>query len=54
MEAMTSFIDAYRAELGVEPICRVAADRPVHYYEHIRRRAKPAHGAAARAARSRS
>jgi len=41
MEAMTSFVDAYRDEYGVEPICDVIEIAPSTYYEHIRRRQKP-------------
>ena len=41
MEAMISFVDAYRDDHGVEPICRVLAIAPSTYHEHARRRAKP-------------
>jgi putative transposase len=41
MEAMIRFIDAYREEQGVEPICRVLAIAPSTYHEHARRRADP-------------
>ncbi len=41
MEAMTSFVDAYRDEYGVEPICRVIEIAPSTYHERARRRAKP-------------
>ena len=38
---MTSFVDAYRDDHGVEPICRVLAIAPSTYYEHVRRRQEP-------------
>ncbi len=38
---MTSFVDAYRDEYGVEPICRVIEIAPSTYHERARRRAKP-------------
>ena len=41
MEAMISFVDAYRDEHGVEPICRVLPIAPSTYHEHVHRRAKP-------------
>ena len=41
MEAMISFVDAYRDEHGVEPICRVLAIAPSTYHAHARRRACP-------------
>ena len=41
MEAMISFVDAYRDEHGVEPVCRVLAIAPSTYHEHVRRRAQP-------------
>ena len=41
MEAMISFVDAYRDEHGVEPICRVLAIAPSTYHAHARRRANP-------------
>jgi transposase InsO family protein len=41
MEAMISFVDAYRDEHGVEPICRVLAIAPSTYHAHAARRAKP-------------
>ena len=41
MEAMIRFVDAYREEHGVEPICRVLAIAPSTYHEHVRRRAHP-------------
>lgn len=41
MEAMISFVDAYREKHGVEPICKVLPIAPSTYYEHVRRRAKP-------------
>ena len=36
-----SFVDAYRDDHGVEPICRVLAIAPSTYYSHVRRRAHP-------------
>ena len=41
MEAMISFIDAYRDDHGVEPICKVLPIAPSTYHKHIRRRRKP-------------
>src|SRR5690606_9720854 len=41
MEAMISFVDAYRDQHGVEPICRVLAIAPSTYHAHARRRACP-------------
>ena len=41
MEAMISFVDAYRDRHGVEPICRVLAIAPSTYHAHAARRAKP-------------
>ena len=41
MEAMISFVDAYRDEHGVEPICRVLAIAPSTYHAHARRRENP-------------
>ena len=41
MEAMISFVDAYRDEHGVEPICRVLAIAPSTYHAHVRRRENP-------------
>jgi len=41
MEAMISFVDAYRDDHGVEPICRVLAIAPSTYHAHAARRAKP-------------
>ena len=41
MEAMISFVAAYRDKHGVEPICRVLEIAPSNYHEHVRRRAKP-------------
>jgi transposase InsO family protein len=38
---MTSFVDAYRDDHGVEPICRVLEIAPSTYHERARRRAKP-------------
>jgi putative transposase len=36
-----NFVDAYRDDHGVEPICRVLEIAPSTYYEHVRRRQKP-------------
>ncbi len=41
MEAMIRFVDAYRDDHGVEPICRVLAIAPSTYHESVRRRAAP-------------
>jgi putative transposase len=41
MEAMTGFVDAYRDDHGVEPICKVIKIAPSTYHEHARRQAKP-------------
>ena len=41
MEAMISFVDAYREEHGVEPVCRVLQSAPSNYHEHVRRRSEP-------------
>jgi putative transposase len=41
MEAMISFVDAYRDDYGVEPICRVIAIAPSTYRAHAARRARP-------------
>lgn len=41
MEAMIRFVDAYRDEHGVEPICRVLAIAPSTYHAHARRREDP-------------
>ena len=41
MEAMISFVDAYREKHGVEPICRVIEIAPSTYHAHATRRAKP-------------
>jgi transposase InsO family protein len=41
MEAMISFVDAYREEHGVEPVCRVLQIAPSNYHEHVRRRHQP-------------
>jgi len=41
MEAMTSFVDAYRDDHGVEPICRVLEIAPSTYHEYARRRVRP-------------
>src|SRR5215471_1879814 len=42
MEAMIRFVDAYRDNYGVEPICKVLAIAPSTYHAHVARRAKPA------------
>ena len=39
MEAMISFVDAYRDDHGVEPICRVLEIAPSTYHAHAARRA---------------
>jgi len=41
MEAMITFVDAYRDDYGVEPICRVLAIAPSTYHVHVARRARP-------------
>jgi hypothetical protein len=41
MEAMISFVDAYRDQHGVEPICKVLPIAPSTYHAHVARRAKP-------------
>ena len=41
MEAMISFVDAYRDKHGVEPICKVLPIAPSTYHAHVARRAKP-------------
>ena len=41
MEAMIRFVDAYRDDHGVEPICRVLAIAPSTYHAHAARRADP-------------
>ena len=41
MEAMISFVDAYRDDYGVEPICKVIEIAPSTYHAHIARRARP-------------
>jgi hypothetical protein len=38
---MVSFIDAHRAEYGVEPICRVLPIAPSTYYEMKSRASDP-------------
>ena len=38
---MTSFVDAYRDDHGVEPICKVLPIAPSTYYEHAARRREP-------------
>ncbi len=39
---MVSFIDAHRAQYGVEPICAQLPIAPSRYYEHKARQAEPA------------
>ena len=39
---MVSFIDAHRAEHGVEPICKVLPIAPSTYHDHLAKRAEPA------------
>src|SRR5262245_51757528 len=41
MEAMIHFVDAYRDDHGVEPICRVLEIAPSTYHAHARRRSQP-------------
>jgi hypothetical protein len=41
MEAMISFVDAYRDDHGVEPICKVLEIAPSTYHAHVARRAEP-------------
>jgi len=41
MEAMISFVDAYRDQHGVEPICKVLPIAPSTYHAHVARRAEP-------------
>jgi transposase InsO family protein len=41
MEAMISFVDAYRDDHGVEPICKVLPIAPSTYHAHVARRARP-------------
>ena len=41
MEAMISFVDAYRDELGVEPICKVLPIAPSTYHDHAAKRRDP-------------
>jgi transposase InsO family protein len=36
-----NFVDAYRDDHGVEPICEIIQIAPSTYYEHVRRRKKP-------------
>ena len=38
---MVDFIDAYRDEYGVEPICQVLPIAPSTYYEHEARKREP-------------
>ena len=40
MEAMISFVDAYRDQHGVEPICKVLPIAPSTYHAHVARRAR--------------
>ena len=42
MEAMISFVDAYRDDHGVEPVCNVLQIAPSTYHAHVRRRENPA------------
>jgi putative transposase len=41
MEALISFVDAYRDKHGVEPICKVLPIAPSTYHAHAARRAAP-------------
>ena len=38
---MISFVDAYRNDHGVEPICKVLPIAPSTYYEHAARCREP-------------
>ena len=38
---MIQFIEDHRADLGVEPICRVLPIAPATYYDHLAKRADP-------------
>ncbi|WP_420836116.1 IS3 family transposase [Celeribacter indicus] len=40
-EVMIAFIDDYRGELGVEPICKHLPIAPSTYYDHLAKRADP-------------
>ena len=42
MEAMISFVDAYRDQHGVEPICKVLPIASSTYHAHVARRTDPA------------
>ena len=37
---MIRFVDAYRDDHGVEPICRVLEIAPSTYHAHVRRRSR--------------
>ena len=41
MEAMTGFVDAYRDDHGVEPICKALKIAPSAYHERVRHREHP-------------
>ena len=41
MEAMTGFVDAFRDDHGVEPICRILEIAPSTYHERVRCREHP-------------
>src|SRR5215510_14542125 len=41
MEAMIRFVDVYRDDHGIEPICRVLEIAPSTYHAHARRRSQP-------------
>jgi putative transposase len=41
MEAIISFVDAYRDEHGVEPICKVLPIAPSTYHDHAAKRRDP-------------
>ena len=41
MEAIISFVDAYRDDYGVEPICKVLAIAPSTYHARVACRTKP-------------
>jgi len=38
---MIRFVDAYRDDHGVEPICKVLPIAPSTYHAHVARRARP-------------
>jgi putative transposase len=38
---MITFVEDYRADHGVEPICRVLPIAPARFYDHLAKRADP-------------